>query len=399
MSGKKITILIFFALILTIVGAAVFLVYRYFEAERAEQIHYEREETELVVVNTTDVRLTLYRAGNKIGGAQIIPEFGGERIWLTKGNYFLQAEQNGTRVFYPVPVRGYRAGTEKDDTFAITIRPFPEEPPPTLFSESKVVFIPSGFFLFGDRLNPREPHLIWTQGFFMGRLEVSNAEFRQFLDAADGYSDEANWTPQGKDWKARFQSESSAKLTPSDPEFKRFGQDDQPVTQVTWFEAAAFCRWLTRKFGGGRWLYSLPTEAEWEKAARGPDNFDYPLGQTISDAEVALYNWKKNPLADITVVGGGETTQKFQPNRYGVYHLGGNVVEWTQGLRRPFNQEKPYAADDRNREDSAEVRVVRGGSWYSASNALLYIPYRDHFLPEVSHNDLGFRVVVRSLMF
>jgi formylglycine-generating enzyme required for sulfatase activity len=119
----------------------------------------------------------------------------------------------------------------------------------------------------------------------------------------------------------------------------------------------------------------------------------------VSDAESRLYNWKKNPSAEVTVVGAGETLQKFQPNRYGIYHLGGNVVEWTQGLRRAFNQEKPYEPDDRNREDSPEVRVVRGGSWYSASNALLYVPYRDHFLPEISHDDLGFRIVVRSLMF
>ncbi len=399
MSGKRIAILIFSLIAAAAIVAGVFFVYRYLAAADADQIHYERDETELVVVNLTNARLALFRAGGNLSDAAPVPEFGGERIWLTKGNYFLRADQNGRTVFYPVPIRGYRSGTEKDDTFAITIRPLPDEYPAALPSASRFVFIPSGHFLFGDRLNPREPHLVWTQAFFIAQLEVSNAEFRQFLDAADGYADDANWTPQGKDWKARFQSRASARLTPSEAEFRRFGQDDQPVTQVTWFEAAAFCRWLTRKFGDGRLLFSLPTEAEWEKAARGPDNFDYPLGQTLSDAESGLYNWKKNPSADVTVIGAAETRRKFQPNRYGVYHLGGNVVEWTQGLRRAFNQEKPYETDDRNREDSPEVRVVRGGSWYSASNALLYVPYRDHFLPEISHDDLGFRIVARSLMF
>jgi formylglycine-generating enzyme required for sulfatase activity len=260
------------------------------------------------------------------------------------------------------------------------------------------MFVPSGHFLFGDRLNPNEQHLVWTQGFFIGQFEVTNAEFRVFLSSPDGFANDLNWTEEGKRWKARSLDSSSARLIPGDAEFIRFGKSDQPVTQVTWFEAIAYCNWLTKRFGHGRWLYSLPTEAEWEKAARGPDNFDYPLGQSLSDAEIGSYNWKKNPLTEVTVFGTGDSEGKFRPNRYGIFHLGGNVVEWTLGTNRAFNREKPYADDDRNREDLTGVRVVRGGSWYSASNALLYIPYRDTFQPEISHNDLGFRVVVRNLM-
>ena len=96
-------------------------------------------------------------------------------------------------------------------------------------------------------------------------------------------------------------------------------------------------------------------------------------------------------------MGISDSRKKFQPNRYGVYHLGGNVVEWTLGLRRHFNQANPYVDDDRNRDDLEGERVDRGGSWYSAGNALLYIPYRDAFQPEVSHHDLGFRVVARPI--
>lgn len=396
--GKKITVVFFLVLLTAIIAAGFIIAYQYVQTEHAEQVHYEQDETELVVANTIGAQITLFRAGKNLNDMQSVPEFNGERIWLAKGNYFLRADQAGGSFFYPVPIQGYRSGTEKDDSFAVTIRSLPDEPPP-LIPKAKFIFVPSGFFLFGDRLNPHERHYVWTQGFFIGQFEVSNAEFKQFLDDSDGYSDDSNWTPAGIDWKTRIHGKSSAQLSVADLEFKRFGQDDHPVTQVTWFEAAAFCRWLTRKLGGGRWLYSLPTEAEWEKAARGPDNFDYPLSQNLSDAEINFYNWRKNPLTESAVIGSSETPEKFQPNRYGIYHLGGNVVEWTQGLYWPFSRERPYVADDgRNREDSSGVRVVRGGSWYSASNALLYIPYRDTFQPEVSHNDLGFRIVVRSLM-
>jgi formylglycine-generating enzyme required for sulfatase activity len=398
-SGKKITILLLTVFFAALVAGGIYLACQYAEAERAEQIHYEREETELVIVNLAGARLSLFQAGNELRETTELPGFDGKRVWLAKGNYFLRADAGDRIFYYPVPITGYRRGAEKDGSFAATIRPFPVETPPALLPDSKFAFIPSGYFLFGDRLNPREAHLVWTPAYFIAEFEVTNAEFREFIKAPDGYADEANWTRQGREWKGRAKNHCSARITSDQAEFKRFGLDDQPVTDVTWFEAAAYCRWLTRRLGGGRWIYSLPNEAEWEKAARGPDNFDYPLGQAVSDHQAKLYNWKKNPLAEVTVVGIGDSRTRFRGNRYGVYHLGGNVVEWNEGLRRVFNQDKPYANDERNREDSAEPRVVRGGSWYSASNALLYIPYRDHFLPEISHNDLGFRIVVRFSLF
>ena len=156
-------------------------------------------------------------------------------------------------------------------------------------------------------------------------------------------------------------------------------------------------RWRTKRLGGGAWIYSLPTEAEWEKAARGPDSFDYGLGNSLSDAETPLYNWKKNPSAETTVVGIAQTPQRYKANRYGLYHMGGNVAEWTESLYRPFSQVKPYSDDERNRTDLPGQRVVRGGSWYSASNALMYLAYRDAFTPELRHDDLGFRVVARRI--
>ncbi len=368
------------------------------ERERNEQVHYEREETELIVSNIIDAKISLFKAGKNLADTTRLTEFNGQRIWLRRGNYFLRAE-HGAKFFYvPVPTSGYRSGPDDGGAFIVTLRPLPPIYPPRLFSSlPEFVYIPSGNFLFGDRLNPREPHYLWLTGYFINRFEVTNAEFREFLSDPAGYADEANWTEAGKRWKATKSSQATALLQSADADYERFGQPDQPVVWVNWFEANAYCRWLTKKIGGGRWLFSLPTEAEWEKAARGPDNFDYGLSMFISDAEIPLYNWKKNPDAVVSVVGRQDSYSVYQPNRFGLYHLTGNVVEWTQSINRPFNRERPYMDDDRNHDNTAGLRVARGGSWYSASIAILYIPYRDTFQPEHSTQDIGFRLIARAL--
>lgn len=370
----------------------------YFKDARAERLHFERGETELVVTNLARVPVQLFKAGRSLREAQPLPAFNGERLWLPAGNYFLKADFPKREIFYPVPLSGYRRGPDADGSFVVTIRSLTDEAPPRLASsQTNWAFIPNGNFLLGERQNPREPHYVWLPAFFIAKFEVSNAEFAEFLNDPRGFADHANWAEAGRVWRAANQAHSTARLKPHDAEFQRFGQPDQPVTGVTWFEAQAYCQWLTRKLGGKHWLFALPSEAEWEKAARGPDSFAYALGRTLSDAEVKLYNWKKNPDAAITVAGLAASTKQYQPNRYGIFHLCGNVVEWTSSITKPFNRERPYVEAERNRAEGNDARVARGGSWYSASIALLQISYRDSFQPEVSHHDLGFRIVARPL--
>jgi formylglycine-generating enzyme required for sulfatase activity len=280
-----------------IIIATVWLLY-FRSDKRHERLHYEREETELIISNIPGAHLTLFKAGKDLQDAVATPPIGGERFLI-------------------------------------------------------------------------DPH---------------------------GYSDDANWTEAGRRWKSANASHTTALLKATDVDFKRFGQPDQPVVQVNWFEANAFCHWLTKSVGAGRWIFALPSEAEWEKAARGPDNFDYGLGMNISDNEVQLYNWKKNPGAEVTVVGLQETKSKYQANRYGVYHMTGNVTEWTQSIYRAYNRQHRYVDDDdRNKDELPGERVLRGGSWYTASIAVLYIPYRENFQPEVQTPYLGFRVVARPV--
>ena len=381
-----------------IIGIAItLLVYR--SNAREEQHHYDREETQFFVTDLASANVSLFKAGASIEAAVVMPEFKPEGMWLPRGNYFLKVEQAGSTSFSPVPILGYRNGPEKEGEFTITIRPFPSHSPPRfLVNLPESVFIPSGHFLFGDHLRPSEPHYVWLTGYFISPFEVTNEEFKEFIDDSDGYRNDANWTEAGKRWKASNRSHATALLTPADADFKRFGQLDQPVVHVNWFEANAFCHWLTRKLGGGRWIFGLPSEAEWEKAARGPDNFDYGLGMNISDNEVKLYNWKKNPGAEVTVVGWQETRRNYRPNRYGLYHMSGNVTEWTQSVYRTYGRQHPYVDDEnRNHDETPGERVLRGGSWYTASIAVLYIPYRENFRPEVETPYLGFRVVARPI--
>ena len=269
-------------------------------------------------------------------------------------------------------------------------RPSPESPPLLDGRVLGFVFVPGGFFLMGDRQNPGQPHPVWVPSFHVAAAEVTNGEFRRFLADPRGYDDRSSWTEAGWRWKANGLSQPTARLTPADPRYPRFGRDELPVVLVTWHEASAYCRWLTRRLGGGRWLFRMPTEAEWEKAGRGPDGFDFGLGMELSEPQSPLYNWKKNPGAEVTLVGPGEA--RFRANRYGVSHASGNAREWTQSVFRRYSADNPYRDDDRNADDTPGMRVTRGGSWYSASSVRLRLAYREEFQPELSSDDLGFRV-------
>ncbi len=366
--------------------------------DREEQAHYEQGETELVISNLANATLTLYKSGKNLSDTTRVAGFDGKSIWLKPGNYFLRTDDGGRTMFVSVPLTGYRCGPDDDGSFLVTIRPIPKTFPPRLSNSLPgFIYIPSGNFLLGDRQNPREPHYVWLTGYFVAPFEVTNGEFREFLDASDGYIDSSNWTEEGQRWRTTIMSHATALLNPTDTDYKRFGQLNQPVGLVTWYEANAFCKWMSRKYADHKWQFSLPTDAEWEKAARGPDNFDYALSMFISDAEVTLYNWRKNPDNPLPVFGIEATPALFKPNRFGLYHMTGNVVEWTQSTDRPFNREHPYVDDERNHDGAVGLRTARGGSWYSAAISYMYIPYRDSFQPEHSTRDIGFRIVARAL--
>lgn len=172
---------------------------------------------------------------------------------------------------------------------------------------SEMIKVSAGKFSYGDDREECE-----TGAYRIGKYPVTNAEYARFAEAT------------GRDWQA--------------PD----GEDDHPAIYVSWYDAVAYCEWLTETLDDGC-VYRLPTEEEWEKAARGTDGREYPWGNERPTSE--LCNFDRN-VGDITPVG-RHSPQGDSP--YGCADMAGNVWEWTVNGWGPGNV----------------CRVLRGGAFYN----------------------------------
>jgi formylglycine-generating enzyme required for sulfatase activity len=234
--------------------------------------------------------------------------------------------------------------------------------------EPEMVLIPAGEFVMGsDKLeesgvnsNEEPRHVVFLTDYYVARTPITNTQYAAFVSATDRMTPEL--------W-------SDGRL----PE----GIENHPVVHVTWENANAYCDWLFRVTGTP---YRLPTEAEWEKAARGDDGRVYPWGDAWDPKRC---NTREGAIGGTSPVGacpGGASP-------FGLLDMAGNVFEWTSSLYKSY----PYQADDGREDHSSKgVRVLRGGSFvFYAAYARCAHRYWNY--PHWSGKDLGFRVAVTPL--
>ncbi len=218
-----------------------------------------------------------------------------------------------------------------------------------------------------------ESHVVQIpEPFSIARYPITNAQYRYFVEAG-GYSKNGYWTDAGWAWKKdRSQPDFWDDVVLSLPNL--------PV-QVVWYEAAAYAAWLrsvTNK------PYRLPSEAEWERAARSTDGRAYPWGESF---EVGRCNGKELALERPTAVGCFTSGQSAD----GVEELCGNVWEWCQ---TKWEAEWPWQDDEREAVQGNDRRVVRGGSYTTESPGC---GSRGWYGPDYWNWLIGFRVVVSPL--
>ncbi|NJM07344.1 formylglycine-generating enzyme family protein [Candidatus Gracilibacteria bacterium] len=230
-------------------------------------------------------------------------------------------------------------------------------------------------------------------GFALARYPVTNAQYAHFI-AAEGYNPDAPWwSADARVWLARNDDETpglkswqrrSTKVTPEFWEDRRVGKvrRNHPVVGITWYEAQAFCAWLTQHLDDD-FIYRLPSEAEWEFAARGNMRRPYPWGTEEPNGERANFNAQYTGTSAVGCFPLGTTPE-------GLLEMAGNVWEWTRSVYQPY----PY--DPHDGRESTEVIAqkrftIRGGSWYDRSIPLR-AAYRDLFNPVYRIVSLGFRL-------
>lgn len=238
----------------------------------------------------------------------------------------------------------------------ITITVLPDEPPKT-----PMVLIPAGDFQMGDHFNEGwddefPVHTVYLDAFYMDIYGVTNAQFQKFMDAT-GHREPYKWGDS------------------------LFNSPEQPVVGVNWHDAVAYAEWAGKR---------LPTEAEWEYAARGGlSGMKYPWGNDISHGDANYDGAGGRDVWEYTSPVGS-----FPPNGYGLYDMAGNLWEWCSDV---YNQDYYSISPERNPTgpDSGSRRVLRGGSWGDDPSGLRVTPrYGNN--PGGANYYMGFRCVFQD---
>ncbi len=261
---------------------------------------------------------------------------------------------------------------------------------------ASMVLVPAGEFLMGTpessgALSDEHPQRrILVSAFWIDRYEATNAEYLRFVEET-GHPAPAHRTPNLTLWR---ENRPAAEI------------HDHPVVNVSWQDAAAFCRWAGKR---------LPTEAEWEKAARGPDGRRYPWGNTwdysransasywvghtveFKDREEWLDFWKRGEGARIVASQGVKGEVLTLPvgsfpdgtSPYGLHDMAGNVSEWVADYYNPYYYVRAPLSDPPGPPPTI-LKSLRGGSWLKPASGMRSA-YRDYGEPDSRMTGVGFR--------
>lgn len=257
---------------------------------------------------------------------------------------------------------------------------------------SLLVYVPSGPFSMGSAItdvwgtnDERPQHSVFLDGFWIGRTEVTNAQFGAFIDAG-GYSRPDWWTREGWDWRVSHSATKPGWWTDD-----QFNGADYPVIGVNWHEACAYAKWA-----GAR----LPTEAEWEEAARGTDGRVWPWGDTWDPGRLNFCDrncdqaWRNAEAEDGFALTAPTGHYLLGESPCGALDLAGNVWEWVADWYHAEYYTESAQANPTG-PASGTRRVVRGGSWFSG-RADARTAYRGRLDPTGRYNHVGFRIALSA---
>ncbi len=233
-----------------------------------------------------------------------------------------------------------------------------------------MVLVSSGFFIMGSNrsLEDEAPeHRVYLDSYWIDKYEVSAGKFAEFLNTVDNV-------------KGYYLDNKFGTLYYDSRFHPRPGLENYPINNITWKAADAYCKWGKKR---------LPTEAEWEKAARGTSAQAYPWGNISPSNTLARYfqTWTKEEKHNV-MVPVQALTEGQSP--YGLHNMAGNVKEWVDDWydREYYNEQSEYA--NPRGPIGGEFKVVRGGSWRDLKG-FIYSTFRNSGNPKSRMDDYGFR--------
>jgi formylglycine-generating enzyme required for sulfatase activity len=251
----------------------------------------------------------------------------------------------------------------------------------------QVARIPAGEFAMGSEEgddDERPPHVIYIDDFCLGTFPVTNAEYAQFINETGHRSPGVRTLPSVISGAREIEFRGLAQPYEWTDGTPPPGRDKHPVTLVSIDDAVTYCAWLASKTGKP---IRLPTEAEWEKAARGGyDGKRYPWGDTLDSTSAHFL-----PGPERKTESGTAEVGRYAPNGYQLFDMAGNVWEWVLDWYSPTYYASAQYLNPQG-PDTGLMRVVRGGSWVNADERYLRCAHRHKVPPDSYSYSIGFRI-------